>query len=84
LVSLPVKRSVEKPLSSDFLIDIDPLTENQRKLFLSLMMKVKISLLMDVPELVRLLCLLYNALKEVLDERTPYEKIYIVRSISCY
>ncbi len=26
-------------------------------------------------------CLLYNALKEVLDERSPYEKVYIVRSL---
>jgi phosphate starvation-inducible protein PhoH len=26
-------------------------------------------------------CVLYNALREVLDEKSPYEKIYIIRSI---
>jgi predicted ribonuclease YlaK len=69
-----------KPLSSDFLIDIDPLTENQRKLFDSYA---------DQKHLVAYGCAgtgktfitLYNALREVLDERTPYEKIYLVRSL---
>jgi predicted ribonuclease YlaK len=69
-----------KPLSSDFLVDIDPLTENQRKLFDSYA---------DQKHLVAYGCAgtgktfitLYNALREVLDERTPYEKIYLVRSL---
>jgi predicted ribonuclease YlaK len=69
-----------KPLSSDFLIDIDPLTENQRKLFDSYA---------DQKHLVaygcagtgKTFCLLYNALKEVLDEKSPFEKVYIVRSL---
>jgi predicted ribonuclease YlaK len=69
-----------KPLSSDLLIDIDPLTDNQRKLFDSYA---------DQKHLVAYGCAgtgktfitLYNALREVLDERTPYEKIYLVRSL---
>jgi predicted ribonuclease YlaK len=69
-----------KPLSSDYLLDIDPLTENQKKLFDSYR---------DQKHLVAYGCAgtgktfitLYNALREVLDEKTPYEKIYLVRSL---
>ncbi len=69
-----------KPLSSDYLIDIEPLTDNQKKLFDSYA---------DQKHLVAYGCAgtgktfitLYNALKEVLNERSPYEKVYIVRSL---
>ena len=70
----------KKPLSGEYLIDIDPLTENQKRLFDSYA---------DQKHLVAYGCAgtgktfitLYNALREVLDERTPYEKIYLVRSL---
>lgn len=70
----------KKPLNSTSLTEIDPITENQKRLFKSYK---------DQKHLVaygaagtgKTFCLLYNALKEVLDERTPYEKIYIVRSL---
>jgi predicted ribonuclease YlaK len=70
----------KKPLSSEYLIDIDPLTENQRRLFDSYV---------DGKHIVAYGCAgtgktfitLYNALVDVLDERTPYEKIYLVRSL---
>jgi len=69
-----------KPLSADYLVDIDPLTENQRRLFESYN---------DGKHLVAYGCAgtgktfitLYNALQDVLDETTPYEKIYLVRSL---
>jgi phosphate starvation-inducible protein PhoH len=70
----------KKPLSSEYLVDIEPLTDNQRKLFDSYK---------DQKHLVAYGCAgtgktfitLYNALKEVLDERTPFDKIYLVRSL---
>jgi predicted ribonuclease YlaK len=69
-----------KPLSSDFLIDIDPLTENQKLLF-KYYDEGKNIFAHGVPGSGKTFCLLYKALKEVLDETTPYEKIYIVRSL---
>jgi len=70
----------KKPLSADYLVDIDPLTENQKRLFESYN---------DGKHLVAYGCAgtgktfitLYNALQDVLDETTPYEKIYLVRSL---
>ena len=69
-----------KPINSDFMLDIDPLTDNQKKLF---------SAYSDEKNLVaygaagtgKTFITLYNALRQVLDERSPYEKIYIVRSL---
>ena len=70
----------KKPISVDLLLDIDPLTDNQETLFKSYE---------DGKHLVaygaagtgKTFITLYNALKDVLDERSPYEKIYIVRSL---
>mgnify|MGYP003325686390 CR=1 FL=1 len=78
LTSRQIKR--RKPLSSEYLVDIDPLTDNQRKLYDSYA---------DQKHIVAYGCsgtgktfiTLYNAIKEVLDERSPYEKVYIVRSL---
>jgi predicted ribonuclease YlaK len=70
----------KKPINADFLVDIEPLTDNQKRLFDSYR---------DGKHLVAYGCAgtgktfitLYNALCDVLDERTPYEKVYIVRSL---
>jgi predicted ribonuclease YlaK len=69
-----------KPLSSDFLIDIDPLTDNQKKLFDSYA-EQKHLVAYGCAGTGKTFCLLYNALKEVLDEKSPFEKVYIVRSL---
>lgn len=69
-----------KPINSDFLIDIEPLTENQNKLFQSYS-KGKNLVAYGCAGTGKTFVVLYNALKEVLDERTPYEKIYLVRSL---
>jgi len=69
-----------KPINQDLMRDIEPLTDNQEKLFESYS---------DDKNLVaygaagtgKTFITLYNALRDVLDERTPYEKIYIVRSL---
>jgi phosphate starvation-inducible protein PhoH len=69
-----------KPLSSDYLIDIDPLTDNQKKLFDSYANQ-KHLVAYGCAGTGKTFITLYNALKEVLNERTPYEKVYIVRSL---
>jgi predicted ribonuclease YlaK len=70
----------KKPLSSEYLVDIDPLTENQRKLFDSYA-EQKHLVAYGCAGTGKTFCLLYNALKEVLDEKSPFEKVYIVRSL---
>ena len=70
----------KKPLGNDYLIDIDPLTDNQKRLFDSYS---------DDKHIVAYGCAgtgktfitLYNALADVLSENTPYERIYLVRSL---
>jgi len=69
-----------KPLSSDYLIDIDPLTDNQKKLFDSYANQ-KHLVAYGCAGTGKTFITLYNAIKEVLNERSPYEKVYIVRSL---
>jgi len=70
----------KRPLNSDLLIDIEPLTENQKKLFDSYS-KGKHLVAYCAAGTGKTFITLYNALKEVLNEITPYEQIYIVRSL---
>ena len=70
----------KKPINSDLMRTIEPLTENQEELF---------RCYKNDQNLVAYGCAgtgktfitLYNALRDVLNEKTPYEKIYIVRSL---
>ena len=70
----------KKPINTDMMRDIEPLTDNQKKLFESYK---------DGKNLVaygaagtgKTFITLYNALQDVLNPSTPYEKIYIVRSL---
>lgn len=70
----------KKPLNSEYLVDIDPLTENQKKLFESYV-KGKHLVAYGCAGTGKTFITLYNALRDVLDEKTPYEKIYLVRSL---
>jgi predicted ribonuclease YlaK len=70
----------KKPINTDFLVDIEPLTDNQKRLFASYEAG-KHLVAHGYPGTGKTFITLYNSLKEVLDERTPYEKVYIVRSI---
>ena len=70
----------KKPINSDFLLDVKPLTENQEKLFNDYKQGKNI-FAYGAAGTGKTFIVLYNALKEVLNERTPYEKIYIVRSL---
>jgi phosphate starvation-inducible protein PhoH len=70
----------KKPLSGEYLVDIDPLTDNQKKLFDSYA-EQKHLVAYGCAGTGKTFITLYNALREVLDEKTPYEKIYLVRSL---
>lgn len=69
-----------KPIGADYLIDIEPLTENQKKLFSSYE-DGKHLVAYGVAGTGKTFISLYNAIKDVLNETTPYEQIYIVRSL---
>jgi predicted ribonuclease YlaK len=69
-----------KPLSSDYLVDIDPLTNNQRRLYDSYK-EQKHLVAYGCSGTGKTFITLYNALREVLDEKSPYERVYIVRSL---
>ena len=69
-----------KPINSEFLVDVKPLTSNQERLFKSYG-EGKHMIAYGVAGTGKTFITLYNALKEVLNENTPYEKIYIVRSL---
>ena len=68
------------PINSEFLVDVKPLTTNQERLFKSYD-EGKHMIAYGVAGTGKTFITLYNALKEVLNENTPYEKIYIVRSL---
>ena len=70
----------KKPINADMLRDIDPLTENQQKLFESYS-EGKNIIAYGAAGTGKTFITLYNALCDVLDPSTPYEKIYIVRSL---
>jgi predicted ribonuclease YlaK len=70
----------KRPINADLLIDIEPLTENQTKLFQSYK-EGKQLVAYGAAGTGKTFVALYNALKEVLNEITPYEQIYIVRSL---
>ena len=70
----------KKPIGNTYLLDIEPITDNQKKLF---------DAYADGKHLVaygtagtgKTFISLYNALADILDETTPYERIYLVRSL---
>ena len=70
----------KKPINTSYLLDIEPLTENQTKLFDSYA-EGKNVVAYGAAGTGKTFITLYNALKDVLDETSPYEKIYIVRSL---
>ena len=70
----------KKPIGLDYLINIDPLTENQEKLFSSYNNQ-KHLVAYGCAGTGKTFITLYNAIKDVLNDMTPYEHIYIVRSL---
>jgi predicted ribonuclease YlaK len=70
----------KKPINLDYIKKIEPLTENQESFF-ELYKKDQNLVAYGCAGTGKTFITLYNALKEVLDPRSPYEKIYIVRSL---
>tara|TARA_Y100000401_G_scaffold44255_1_gene33869 strand:+ start:314 stop:1066 length:753 start_codon:yes stop_codon:yes gene_type:complete len=70
----------KKPINADMMRDIEPLTDNQKSLF-EAYAKDQNLVAYGVAGTGKTFITLYNALKDVLDPSTPYEKVYIVRSL---
>ena len=70
----------KKPINTDLLVDIEPLTENQKRLYESYS-EGKHLVAYGVAGTGKTFITLYNALCDVLDTSTPYDKIYLVRSL---
>ena len=70
----------KKPLSADYLVKIEPLNDNQKRLYDSYK-KGKHLIAYGVAGTGKTFISLYNAINDVLSENTPYEHIYLVRSL---
>ena len=70
----------KKPINQEYLKTIEPLTENQERFFHDYGMDQNI-FAYGAAGTGKTFIALYLALKDVLDENSPYEKIYIVRSL---
>ena len=70
----------KKPINTDLLVDIDPLTENQKRLFESYDQSKNL-VAYGVAGTGKTFITLYNALCDVLNPETPQDKIYLVRSL---
>ena len=69
-----------KPISSQYLLDIEPLTDNQRIMFEEYGKGQNI-FAYGAAGTGKTFVAMYLALRDVLDENTPYEKVYVVRSL---
>ena len=70
----------KKPINADMMREIEPLTDNQKSLFSSYESNKNL-VAYGAAGTGKTFITLYNALCDVLDQTTPYEKIYIVRSL---
>ena len=70
----------KKPIDSSYMVPVNPLTPNQELVFEQYAEGQNL-LLHGAAGTGKTFITLYLALKEVLDESTPYDKIYIVRSL---
>ena len=70
----------KKPINSTYFLDVNPITENQQ-LFFDEWGKGKNLFAYGAAGTGKTFIALYLALKDVIDEETPYDKVYIVRSL---
>ena len=70
----------KKPLGAGYLVDIEPLTDNQKRLFDSYNSDKHI-VAYGCAGTGKTFITLFNALRDVLDENTPYQNVYLVRSL---
>ena len=69
-----------KPIGTEHLLDIKPLTESQQRVF-DAWEKSKNLFLFGCAGTGKSFITIYLALRDILDEKTPYDKLYIVRSL---
>ena len=74
------QRKRRKPISEQYMLPIEPLTDNQKVMF-DAWDADKMIYAYGVAGTGKTFVTLYKALKDVLGDDTPYEKIYIVRSL---
>ena len=74
------QRRRKRPINNGMLVDIEPITDNQKILF-DHFAKVKNMFAYGAAGTGKTFISLFLALKDVLDEMTPYDKVYIVRSL---
>ena len=70
----------KRPINNGMLVDVEPITDNQKILFEDYS-KGKNIFAYGCAGTGKTFISLYLALKDVLDETTPYDKVYIVRSL---
>ena len=70
----------KKPYNSDMMVDVQPITSNQKHAFASYD-EGKNLFLYGVAGTGKTFITLYQALKQVLDPMTPYQKVVLVRSL---
>ncbi len=70
----------KKPINTDKMVDIQPLTKNQEKFF-DAYKEGKNVFAYGCAGTGKTFVALYLALRDVLNEITPYEKVYVVRSL---
>ena len=70
----------KKPVNSDYLVNIEPLTDNQKLLF-DAYNKGQHIVAFGCAGTGKTFISLYNAIQDVLSDKTPYDKIYLVRSL---
>ena len=69
-----------KPIGGEHMLPVEPITDNQ-KIFFDERDKGQMLYAYGVAGTGKTFIALYKALKDVLDDYTPYDKIYIVRSL---
>ena len=74
------QRRRKKPINADLMREIEPLTDNQENLYRCYKNNQNL-VAYGAAGTGKTFITLYNALVDVLDHTTPYEKIYIVRSL---
>ena len=80
MVGLTARQMRRKPIGTEHLLDIKPITPTQEEVF-DAWQKEKNLFLYGCAGTGKSFLSIYLALKEVLDENTQYDKLYIVRSL---
>ena len=78
LTTRQIKR--KKPINTNYLLNIEPITDNQKRFFDSYK-EGKHIVAYGTAGTGKTFITLYNALSQILDDKTPYERIYLVRSL---